>query len=46
VRIFPGHGLDHGSGAEEKVFCFFSSEKKPFLASLAFALEKGSQPHE
>jgi hypothetical protein len=26
-RQDPGHGLDHGSGEEAKVFWFFSSEK-------------------
>ncbi len=26
-----GHGLDPSAGAELKVFCFFSSEKKAFL---------------
>jgi len=26
-----GHGLDRSTGGREKVFCFFSSEKKTFL---------------
>jgi hypothetical protein len=34
-RQDPGHGLNHGSGGEIKVFCFFSSEKKAFFSSYA-----------
>jgi cytochrome c-type biogenesis protein CcmH len=31
-RNDAGHGLDRATSAEAKVFCFFSSEKKIFLA--------------
>jgi hypothetical protein len=36
VRRFHdrGHGRDLSAGAELKVFCFFSSEKKTFFSCL------------
>jgi hypothetical protein len=35
--MIPG-GSDRGSGAGIKVFCFFSSEKKPFLVTAQVGL--------
>jgi hypothetical protein len=36
-RKHAGHGRERGSGAEIKVFCFFSSEKKAFVLTFARA---------
>jgi hypothetical protein len=49
IFIFPrwqkqaGHGPDRGNSGDIEVFCFFSSEKKDFLA-LGIARPRGTHP--